>query len=52
MLEASQPSTNQDGADEWSLVLMGDTAASWEILLELLYERCTDYLTTFTTFMI
>jgi hypothetical protein len=41
MLEAPQSSTNRDGTDERPLVLKGpeDTAASWELLLELLYDR-------------
>jgi len=38
MLQAPQPDTTQDGTDEKPLVLRGDTAAGWELLLESLYE--------------
>jgi len=38
MLGAPQSSTDRDGTDEKPLVLTGDSAASWELLLESLYE--------------
>jgi hypothetical protein len=49
MLEAPQSSTNQDGTDERPLVLTGDSAASWELLLESLYERYVSNLSTSKT---
>jgi hypothetical protein len=42
MLGTPQPSTGRDGTDEKPLLLTGDTAAGWELLLESLYERSVD----------
>jgi hypothetical protein len=39
MLEVPPPTTSLDGTDEKPLVLSGDSASGWEVLLESLYER-------------
>lgn len=52
MLGGPHPSANRDGTDENPLVLTGDSAASWELLLESLYERYVTKPTTIKDFMI
>lgn len=39
MLGAPNKDGSEDGTDEKPLILMGDTVAGWELLLELQYSR-------------